>query len=150
MLNLFCLLFSPFSVSHPNAMHREICVIDLSGTTAPRILLFNTNIGYDYLFCERVNQHPHAYHSLSFVYFSFSIIIVFANDFLGTTASKISKFCINIGYNLLSCVGENQHLHVYNSLFLCPFFFFSNKLFRQRFPSSYESQSSHFVYTYEG
>ena len=35
---------------------------DFSGTTLPRILKFGTNIEYDLLYCQRENQHPHAYH----------------------------------------------------------------------------------------
>ena len=37
---------------------REICVKDFSGTTAPRILKFGTNVGYDLLHCVRENQPP--------------------------------------------------------------------------------------------
>ena len=40
--------FFLFSISHSNEMHREICFKGFSGTTAPRILKFGTNIGYDY------------------------------------------------------------------------------------------------------
>ena len=37
-----CLLFSflLFSISHSNEIHRDICVKDFSGTTAPRILKY--------------------------------------------------------------------------------------------------------------
>ena len=51
----FCLffLFSLFSISHSNVIHREICVKDFSGTTAPRILKFGTNVGYDLLYCVK-------------------------------------------------------------------------------------------------
>ena len=35
-------------------------VKDFTVTTAPRILKFGTNIGYDLLYCVRQNQHPHA------------------------------------------------------------------------------------------
>ena len=62
----FCLLF-PFllvSISHSNVIHREICVKDFSGTTAPRILKFGTNVGYDLLHCVRENQPPGGYHFL--------------------------------------------------------------------------------------
>ena len=40
----FCLLFAffLFSISLSNVIHREICVKDFSGTTAPRILKFGT------------------------------------------------------------------------------------------------------------
>ena len=40
-----------FSISHSSVIHREICVKDFSGTTAPRILKFVTNVGYDLLCC---------------------------------------------------------------------------------------------------
>ena len=40
-----------FPVSHSNVLHREFCVKDFSGTTAPRILKFGTNIEYDLLYC---------------------------------------------------------------------------------------------------
>ena len=62
----FCLLFPflLFSISHSSVIHREICVKDFSGTTAPRILKFGTNVGYDLLHCVRENQPPDAYHFL--------------------------------------------------------------------------------------
>ena len=62
----FCLLFPffLFSISHSNAIHREICVKDFSGTTAPRILKFGTNVGYDLLYCVKEDQDAAAYHSL--------------------------------------------------------------------------------------
>ena len=62
----FCLLFPflLFSISHSNVIHREICDKDFSGTTAPRILKFGTNVGYDLLHCVRENQPPDAYHFL--------------------------------------------------------------------------------------
>ena len=47
-----------------------VCVLiffsvkDFLETTASRILKFGTIIGYDILYCERVNQHPHAFSSL--------------------------------------------------------------------------------------
>ena len=62
----FCLLFPffLFSISHSNVIHWEICVKNSSGTTAPRILKFGTNVGYDLLYCVRENQPPAAYHFL--------------------------------------------------------------------------------------
>ena len=61
----FCHLFPFFfSISHFSVIHREICVKDFSGTTAPRILKFGTNVGYDLLNCVRENQPPDAYHFL--------------------------------------------------------------------------------------
>ena len=67
----FCLLFPVFlfSISHSNVIHREICVKCFSGTTAPRILKFGTNVGYDLLHCVKENQPPDAYHFLSFSIF---------------------------------------------------------------------------------
>ena len=56
--------FSFFSISHSSVIHREIFVKDFSGTTAPRILKFGTNVGYDLLHCVRENQPPGAYHFL--------------------------------------------------------------------------------------
>ena len=62
----FCRLFPffLFSISHSNVKYREICVKDFSGTTAPRILKFGTNVVYDLLYCVRENQPPAAYHFL--------------------------------------------------------------------------------------
>ena len=40
-----------------NTYYREICVEDSSGTIAPKILKFGTNIGYDLLYCVKENQH---------------------------------------------------------------------------------------------
>ena len=62
----FCLPFSifPFFISHSNVIRREICVKDFSGTTAPRILKFGRNFGYDLLHCVRENRPPDAYHFL--------------------------------------------------------------------------------------
>ena len=37
---------------------------DFSGTTAPRILKFGTNVGYDLLYCVKENQPPSPYRSL--------------------------------------------------------------------------------------
>ena len=56
--------FFHFSISHSCVSHREICVKDFSGTTAPRSLKFGTNVGYDLLHCVRENQPPDAYHFL--------------------------------------------------------------------------------------
>ena len=63
MLRLIFALFFHFSSSHSNVIHKEICVKDFSGTTAPRILKFGTNVGYD-LYCVKEIQHAAAYCSL--------------------------------------------------------------------------------------
>ena len=56
--------FFLFFISNSNVMHREVYVKCFSGTTAHRILEFGTNLGYDYLYYVRQNQHPHSYHSI--------------------------------------------------------------------------------------
>ena len=70
-------------------------------------------------------------------------------DFSGTTVLRILKFDRNIGYGFLCCVQENQHPHADHCLYLS-IFLFLQKMFCHRFLSSYESQSSNFVYTYRG
>ena len=50
--------FFLFAISHSSIIHREICVKDFSGTTAPRILKFGVNAEYDLLHYVRDNQ-PH-------------------------------------------------------------------------------------------
>ena len=71
----FCFLFPCllFSIYHSNLIHREICVEDFSGITAPRILKFDTNVGYDCLHCVRENQPPDAYH---FIYLSIFLSVL--------------------------------------------------------------------------
>ena len=56
--------FFYFSTSYSNAMHREICVNDFSGTTAPRILKSGTNVWYDLLYCVKEKQHAASDHFL--------------------------------------------------------------------------------------
>ena len=56
--------FFVFSISHSLVIHREICVKDFSGTTAPRILKVGTNVRYDLLYYVKENQHAASYHSL--------------------------------------------------------------------------------------
>ena len=60
MLRFIFTIFFHFSFSHSNVIHREICVKDFSGTTAPRILKFGTNVGVDLLYCVKENQHAAA------------------------------------------------------------------------------------------
>ena len=75
----FCLLFPFFffSISHSNVIHREICVKDFSGITAPRILKFGANVGYVLLHCVREKQPPDAY---CFLYLS--IFLSLQSNFL--------------------------------------------------------------------
>ena len=60
---------------------------------------------------------------------------------------RILKFGINVGYDLLYCVKENQHAAIYYSL-ICPFFFLSKQIFCYIFLSFYESQSLQILYTH--
>ena len=57
MLFIFALFFH-FSISHSNVIHKEICVNDFSGSVAHRILKFDTNVEYDFLYCGKKNQSP--------------------------------------------------------------------------------------------
>ena len=61
----FCLLFPIFlfSIFHSNVIHTEICVKDFSGTTAPRILKYDTDVGYD-LYCAREDAYHFLYLSI--------------------------------------------------------------------------------------
>ena len=74
-------------------MHKDICVKDFSGTTAPRILKFGIKFGYNDLYGVNQIQHPHVYHSLYFVhfFFFFSNNFFFITDFSGTIAPGILK-----------------------------------------------------------
>ena len=67
-----------------------------------------------------------------------------SKDFPGTTVPRILKFGINVGYDLLYCVKENQPASAYHCL-IYPFFFLSKQMFCYKFLSFYESQSSNFV-----
>ena len=78
MLRLIFAFFFHFSISHSTVIHREICVKDFSGTTAPRILKFGTNVGYDLFHCVRENQPPDAYHFLKYL----SIFLSLQSNFL--------------------------------------------------------------------
>ena len=59
----FTIFFCFFSIPHSSVICRGICVKDFSGTTAPRILKFGTNVGYGLLYCVKESQHAVAYHS---------------------------------------------------------------------------------------
>ena len=94
-------------------MHRGIYVKKLSGTTAPRISKFDTNIGYDHSYGVWKNWYPLF---LPFFFFSNKI---FCQAFLKrATSSRILKFRINIWFDLLYCVRGNQHPRVYHILYL--------------------------------
>ena len=123
-------------------MHRETCVKGFSRTTAPRILEFYTNIGYHYLHHVRQIQHPHAYHSLySFIFLSFNKF--FCQRFLRNNCTRISKFCTNIGCDLLYHMRESASLCLSFSFFVL-FSFSPIKSFCHRFLSFCGSQSLQF------
>ena len=90
----FCLLFPffLFPISHSNVIYRDICVKDFSGTTAPRILKFGTNVVYDLLYCVRENQPSAAYHFLYLSIFSFSPIKFSVTDFSASMRARVFKF----------------------------------------------------------
>ena len=64
---------------------------DFSGTTAPRILNFGTNVGYDLLYCVKENQRAVAYHCLICRFFFLSKQI-FCYKFLSFYESQSSNF----------------------------------------------------------
>ena len=79
-------------------------VEDFSGTIAPRILKFGTNIGYGLLYSVMENQLRHAYHFLYLPILSFSPINCFIPDFSGITAPRILKFGIKLA--MTCCIGK--------------------------------------------
>ena len=82
--------FFLFSICHSNVIHREICVKDFSGTTAPRILKFGTNVGYDLLYCVKENQHASLYLSI-FLFSPIKLLRIFRSCY-----SQVFKFCIHL------------------------------------------------------
>ena len=113
-----CLLFPflLFSISHSNVIHREICVKDFSGTTAPRILKFGTNVAYDLLHCVRDNQPPDAYH---FLYLSIflSPVKFSVTDFSASMRARVFKFHIHLESGQVYCGTENQDAEIYFTVF---------------------------------
>ena len=95
--------FFLFSISHSNVIHREICVKDFSGTTAPRILKFGTNVGCDLLYCVRENQHAAAYHSPYL-----SIFLPLQAKFLSFYETQSLQIFIHIGSDEVYCGTENK------------------------------------------
>ena len=54
---------------------------------------------------------------------SVCVLTFFVKDFSGTTVAMFLKFGINVGYDLLYCVKENQFRLAYHSLYLSIFSF---------------------------
>ena len=122
ILRLIFTFFFHFSISHSNVIHREICVKDFSGITAPRILKFCTNVGYDLLYCVKENQH--AALIVPFICsFFFSQIKHFITEFSAPITARVFKFCIHLERGQVYCGKENQDA-VINFCLLFPFCFF--------------------------
>ena len=115
--------FFLFYISHSNVIHRVICVKDFSGTTAPRILKFGTNVGYDLLYCVKENQHAAIIIPL-FVHFSFSPIKLFVTEFSAPITARVFKVYIHLERGQVCCGKENQDF-MFKCCLLFPFFIFS-------------------------
>ena len=102
----FLFPFFLFSISHSNVIHREICVKDFSGFTAPKILKFGTNVGYDML-CKRESACCCLSFRL-FVHFSFSPIKLFVTEFSAPITVRVFKFCLHLERGQVYCGKENQ------------------------------------------
>ena len=79
---------------------------DFSGTTAPRILKFGTNVGYDVLYCVKENQPAAAYCLIFYFYFSPSKFSV--TYFLASMRARVFKFCIHIESGQVHCGTEDK------------------------------------------
>ena len=115
--------FSFFPSLHSNIIYSEICVKDISGTTAPRILKFGTNVVYDLLYYVRENQPPADYH---FLYLS-SFLSLQSNFLLQISQllwEPVFKFLMHLESGQVYCGTENQDAEIYFYL-LFPFFLFS-------------------------
>ena len=122
---IYFTIFFYFSISHSSVIHREICVKDFTGITAPRILKFGTNVGYDLLYCVKETQHAAAYHYLFFVHFSFSPVKLFITEFSAPITARVFKFCVHLERDQVYCGKENQDSVINICLFLPFFLFFS-------------------------
>ena len=106
-----------FSISHSHVIHREICVKDFSGTTAPRILKLGIHIGYDLLYCVKENQHAAAYHSPYLCIFLSLQAKFSVTNFLASMRARVFKFRIHIESGQVYCGTENK-TQIYFALFL--------------------------------
>ena len=89
---------------------------NFSGTTAPRILKFGTNVGYDLLYCVKENQ-PAALIIALFVDFSFSPSKFSVTNFSASMRARVFKFCIHIESGQVYCGTENK-TDIYFAFFL--------------------------------
>ena len=95
--------FFLFSISHSNVIHREICVEDFSGTTAPRILQFGTNVGYDLLkLCKRISM------LLPIIPLICQFFFLSRQSFLAFMRPRVFKFFIHIESGQVHCGTENK------------------------------------------
>ena len=83
-------------------IHRETCVKDFSGPTAPRIWKPGINVGCD-LYRVKENQHAAAYHSLYL-----PIFLYLQANFLASMRATVFKFCMHIESGQVYCGTENK------------------------------------------
>ena len=91
ILSFFFSIFSFFRLSY--VIQREICVKAFSATTAPRVLTFGTNVGYDLLFCVKETQSPAVYHPSLFFQFPLSPINFSVKDFSAPMRDSLQILC---------------------------------------------------------
>ena len=103
--SFYIFLFPPLllNVIH---VHREICVQGFSGTTAPRILKFDTNVAYDSLYCVKKINMLLLIIPLICLFFFLSKQI-FCYKCLSCYDSSL-KICIHIESDQLYCGTENK------------------------------------------
>ena len=97
---------------------------DFSETTAPRILKFGANVGYDLLHCVRESQPPDAYHFLYLSIFLSLPIKISVTDFSASMRAQSSNFLLLLESGQVYCGTENQDAEIY-FYHLFPFFLFS-------------------------
>ena len=107
--------FFHFSISLSNVILREICVNNFSGTTVPKILKFGTNVGYDFLYCVKENQHTALIIPLICPFF-LSLSKFSVTNFLATMRARVFKFCIHIESGKVYWETENK-TQIYFALF---------------------------------
>ena len=102
-----------------------MCVKDFSGTTAPRILKFDTIFGYDLLYRVKEKWTCCCLSFPSFVHFSFSPLKLFVTEFSAPIIARVFKFCVHHEKGQVYCEKENQDSVVNLCHFFSIFPFFS-------------------------
>ena len=102
----------------------------MSGTTAPRILKFGTNVEYDLLYCLKENQPPDLI--IPFICpFSFYPIKHFATEFSVPITARVFKFCIHLERGQVYCGKENEDSLLNFAFFFHFFISHSNVIHRE-------------------